>query len=113
MEEYLSEKEQWEQVKAWLRDNGLWIIAGIVVGARWLSAAGTGTRTTSIASAREASTKYTQMLWRPSERVTGRRRLCSSASSSATISSSPYVDQGKLMAARVYVDSGDLDKAAS
>src|SRR5262249_6408675 len=28
-------------------------------------------------------------------------------------SSSPYVDQGKLMAARVYVDSGDLDKAVT
>jgi predicted negative regulator of RcsB-dependent stress response len=28
-------------------------------------------------------------------------------------SSSPYVDQGKLMAARMHVDSGDLDKAVS
>jgi predicted negative regulator of RcsB-dependent stress response len=28
-------------------------------------------------------------------------------------SSSPYVDQAKLMAARVYVDGGDLDKAAA
>ena len=33
MEEYLSEREQWDQIKAWLRDNGLWIIAGVVVGA--------------------------------------------------------------------------------
>ena len=36
MEEYLSEKEQWEQVTRWLRENGLWIIAGIVVGAAGL-----------------------------------------------------------------------------
>ena len=33
MEEYLSEKEQWEQIKAWLWDNGLWILTGILVGA--------------------------------------------------------------------------------
>ena len=37
MEEYLSEKEQWEQVTRWLRENGLWIIAGIVVGAAGLA----------------------------------------------------------------------------
>ena len=37
MDDYLSEKEQWEAVKSWLRENGLWIIAGIALGAVGLS----------------------------------------------------------------------------
>src|SRR3569833_3412544 len=32
LEDYLSEKEQWEAVKTWFRENGLWIVAGVVVG---------------------------------------------------------------------------------
>ena len=35
MSEY-SEAEQWERAKAWLAPNGLWIIAGIAIGARGL-----------------------------------------------------------------------------
>jgi predicted negative regulator of RcsB-dependent stress response len=33
VESYLSEKEQWEAIKGWFRENGLWIVAGIAVGA--------------------------------------------------------------------------------
>ena len=32
VDEYLSEKEQAEQLKVWLRDNWLWLMAGIVLG---------------------------------------------------------------------------------
>ena len=109
MEEYLSEKEQWEQVKAWVRDNGLWIIAGIAVGAaalggwRWyqdhVDSVGT-----------QAGTKYTQVLeaFGRGDRTQGFVLL---GELERDYSASPYVDQGKLMAARMYVDSGDLDKA--
>ena len=33
MEDYLSEKEQWEVLKAWLRANGGWILGGIALAA--------------------------------------------------------------------------------
>ena len=33
MDDYLTEKEQWERVTRWLRENGLWILAGVAVGA--------------------------------------------------------------------------------
>ena len=33
MEEYLNEKEQWERVRAWLREQGPWIVAGVAVAA--------------------------------------------------------------------------------
>ena len=61
MEEYLSDKEQWEQVKAWVRENGLWIVAGIVVGAgalggwRWYQ-----DHTDAVGT--QASSKYAQIL---------------------------------------------------
>ena len=40
------------------------------------------------------------------------RRWCCSGSWSARHAGSPYVDQAQLLAARVYVDGGELDKAA-
>jgi predicted negative regulator of RcsB-dependent stress response len=111
VEEYLSEKEQWEQIKAWLRDNGLWIIAGIAVGAaalggwRWYQ-----DHVDSVGA--QASAKYTQVVdaFGRGDRTQGFVLL---GELERDYSSSPYVDQGKLMAARMYVDSGELDKAVS
>jgi predicted negative regulator of RcsB-dependent stress response len=109
VEEYLSEKEQWEQIKAWLRDNGLWIIAGIAVGAaglggwRWYQ-----DHVDSVGA--QANAKYTQVLeaFGRDDRTQGFVLL---GELERDYSSSPYVDQGRLMAARMYVDSGELDKA--
>jgi predicted negative regulator of RcsB-dependent stress response len=109
VESYLSEKEQWEAIKSWFRENGLWIVAGIAVGAlgiggwRWwdshLDQVG-----------REASGKYEQMLT-----ALGRgdrtEALVLLGDLEHNYSSSPYVDQGKLAAAGVYVNVNELDKA--
>jgi predicted negative regulator of RcsB-dependent stress response len=111
VEEYLSEKEQWEQIRAWLRDNGLWIIAGIAVGAaalggwRWYQ-----DHVDSVGA--QAGAKYTQVVdaFGHGDRTQGFVLL---GELERDYSSSPYVDQGKLMAARMYVDSGDLDKAVA
>ena len=109
MESYLSEKEQWEAIKGWFRENGLWIVAGIAVGAlgiggwRWwdshLDQVG-----------REASGKYEQML---AALGSGDRTeaLVLLGDLEHNYSSSPYVDQGKLAAAGVYVNVNELDKA--
>ena len=35
-----SEDEQWERAKEWLKGNGLWIIAGIAIGASAAAMAG-------------------------------------------------------------------------
>jgi predicted negative regulator of RcsB-dependent stress response len=109
VESYLSEKEQWEAIKGWFRENGLWIVAGIAVGAlgiggwRWwdshLDQVG-----------REASGKYEQMLM-----ALGRgdrtEALVLLGDLEHNYSSSPYVDQAKLAAAGVYVNVNELDKA--
>ena len=111
MEEYLSDKEQWEQVKAWIRANGLWILAGVAVGAgalggwRWyqdhVDAVGA-----------QASTKYGQVLqaFGRGDKTQGFLLI---GELERDHPASPYVDQGKLMAARVYVDAGELDKAVA
>jgi len=31
-EEFLTDDEQWEAVKRWIVENGLWVIAGVVLG---------------------------------------------------------------------------------
>jgi len=33
MDEYLTEQEQWELVKKWLRENTVWLLAGVVIAA--------------------------------------------------------------------------------
>jgi predicted negative regulator of RcsB-dependent stress response len=111
VEEYLSDKEQWERVKAWLRENGLWIIAGIAVGAaglggwRWyqdhVDAVGA-----------QASAKYGQVL-QAIERGDRTQAFVLLGELERDHAPSPYVDQGRLVVARVYVDTGELDKAVN
>ena len=30
VDDFYSEQEQWERVKLWLRENGLWLLAGVL-----------------------------------------------------------------------------------
>jgi predicted negative regulator of RcsB-dependent stress response len=108
--DYLSEKEQWEQIRLWVRDNGLWVVAGVavavaIIGAwRWwqahLDARGI-----------QAGALYTQMITalEHGDRSEAFVRLGELERDHA---SSPYADQGKLLAARVFVEEHELDKAA-
>lgn len=111
MDDYLSEKEQWEALKAWIRENGLWIIAGIAVGAallggwRWWQA-----HVDQVAM--EASAKYEQMA-QAFGKGDHTQALVLLGELERNYPSSPYVDQGRLAAARMYVDSSELDKAAN
>ena len=111
MEEYLSEREQWEQVKAWLRENGLWIIAGVLVAAavlggyRWYQ-----DHLDSLGS--QAGAKYTSVL----DAIANGDRTKAFiliGELERDYAGSPYVDQAKLMASRIYVESNELDKAAA
>jgi predicted negative regulator of RcsB-dependent stress response len=111
VEEYLSEKEQWEQIKAWLRENGLWIVAGVVVGAAALGGWHWYQDHVDDQGA-QASARYSQVVesFSKGDQTQGFVLL---GELERDYSSSPYVDQAKLMAAKVYVDSGDFDKAVT
>jgi predicted negative regulator of RcsB-dependent stress response len=110
VEDYLSEKEQWEWLKGWIRSNGLWIVAGIAVGVgilvgmRWWEA-----RTDRIAL--EAGAKYQQIL-EALDRSDKTRAQTLTTELERDFGSSPYVDQARLLAARVAVEGNDLPKAA-
>ena len=111
MDEYLSEKEQWEWLKGWVRSNGLWIIAGVAVGAgilfgmRWWEA-----RTDRIAL--EAGAKYQNIL-HALDSNDKTRAASLTTELERDYASSPYVDQAHLLAARLSVEAGELDKAAA
>jgi predicted negative regulator of RcsB-dependent stress response len=108
--EYLSDKEQWEQIRTWVRENGLWIVAGVALAAgglqgwRWwqghLDARGV-----------QASAAYARMIeaFEKGDRTQAFVRL---GELERDYPSSPYADQAKLVAARVYVEGNELDKAA-
>jgi predicted negative regulator of RcsB-dependent stress response len=109
VDDYLSEKEQWEALKIWIRENGLWILAGIAVGAlalggyRWWE---------SYVDSRgaAASAKYSQLA-QAFGRGDSTQGLVLLGELERDDASSPYVDQAKLLAAKWYVESGSLDKA--
>lgn len=110
MSEYLSEKEQWEQIKEWVRQNGLWVLGGLVLGAAILGGWNWWHGYLD-ARAVAAGAKYTQMI-QALERGDRGQGLARLGELERDYPHTPYADQGKLLAARVYVESNELDKAA-
>ena len=111
MDEYLTEKEQWERVTAWLRENGLWIVAGVIVGAAGIGGWQWWTAHVDKIDA-DASEKYEQLqadLGKGDQ--TGALILMSDLE--RDYGSTPYADQGHLALARSYVDGKEFDKAAA
>ena len=111
MDEFLSEKEKWEQLVAWGRENAPWIIAGLAVGAlavggwRWWQS-----RTEQ--QALDAAARYEQILT-AFDRNDQSRALTLIDELRREHPRSPYVDQSNLAAARVFVESSELDRAAA
>jgi len=110
VDDYFSDNEQWERIKQWLRENGLWIIAGLVIGGlviggwRWWQA-----RTDHLAL--QASALYEQVLeaFNAGDRAQGLSLIDELAREHA---GSPYVDQANLAAAREFVVANELPEAA-
>jgi predicted negative regulator of RcsB-dependent stress response len=106
----LSEREQWEALKRWLRENGPAILAGVAVAAlglagyRWWQARENN-------SALSAGATYIQM-----ENAFGQGNRTEAfillGILERTYPSSPYADQAKLASARAFVEDGELARAA-
>jgi predicted negative regulator of RcsB-dependent stress response len=109
LDEFLSEAEQWERAKGWLRSYAPWIVGGVVValgglaGWNWWQ-----DRQDRLGLA--ASAKYEQM----TEALT-KNDLAGAKVASADLErdypNSPYVDQAHMFDARIAVEAGDLGKA--
>jgi len=106
-----SEAEQWQRAKDWVRTNGLWIIAGIAIGAaaiggwRWyFEREG--------AQAEAASARYEEMIDAYS-RSDKTRVITISEDLTREYQWTPYAALGQLLAARVHVEANELDKAVA
>ena len=109
MDDYLSEDEQWERAKVWLRSYIPWIIAGVVValgglaGWNWWQ-----DRETHLGL--EASTQYEQMTDALQKNDVTRAKAIA-ANLERDHPGSPYVDQAHFFEARIAVEANDLAKA--
>jgi predicted negative regulator of RcsB-dependent stress response len=111
VDEYLTEKEKLDQLLGWLRVNLPWIVVGLAVGGlivggwRWWQA-----RTER--SGIEASQAYGQILdaFEHGDRTRGLDLVEQLRHSHPD---SPYVDQADLASARLLLETGQVDRAAS
>ena len=105
-----SEAEQMERAKGWLKTNGIWIIAGIAIGMgglggwRWY-------QEKREAQAETASARYEELVdaFTRNDKARGMTLL---EQLNREYGWTPYASLGTLIAARVQVESNELDKAA-
>ncbi|HNR22769.1 MAG TPA: tetratricopeptide repeat protein [Steroidobacteraceae bacterium] len=109
MDEFMSESEQWELVKRWVRENAIWVVGGVALGVAGL--AGWRIWQERIERlAHEASDRYEQALdaFARDDRTRGFTIVDELRRDQK---SSPYSDQADLLAARIHVDGREYDKA--
>ena len=111
MEDYLSEKEQWEWLRGQVKENAPAVIIAIAItaaaifGWRWWQAHQDAERVA-------ASGKYTQII-AALDHGDRTQAFTLMGELERTYAASPYADQARLLAARLYVDGNELDKANS
>ena len=109
MDDYLNEQEQWDMVRRWLRDNGIWLLAGVVLaaGGLWSWRAWQEHKETQLL---QASAQYQQLV-----EAFGKNDLGAvSALADQLAASHPgtgYADQSQLAAARLQVENNQLPAA--
>ncbi len=108
-EEYLTDDEQWEEIKRGIRENGLWVVAGIALGIAVLF----GWRyyqSHQNETALRAASQFTAMS--AALELNDRNKSRQVADSLIKdFPKSPYADQARLTIARLYVDDGQLPGA--
>jgi predicted negative regulator of RcsB-dependent stress response len=106
-----SESEQWERAKAWLKENGLWIITGCAIGLgglygyRWYEGR-------QVTQAQTASARYEEMV-DAFQRNDRPRAMTIVEELNRDYDWTPYASLSTLIAARVHVEQNELDKAAA
>ena len=111
VDEYLSEREQAEQLKNWLRENWIWLVAGVALtlggyfGFRWWESR-------EASRSIEAGERFAAML----DAIGGGKREEGQRIAdelTGQYADTPYADQATLVLARIEVDSGNLASAGT
>lgn len=111
MDDYLSEKEQIQKIKQWLRENGPFIVAGLVLGIAGL-AGWNYWNSYKMTRAENAGAAYQAVVVAVDGKDAGEAaaRLDELV---ADYDSTPYANQGRLMLARLHVEQEQYDEAAA
>jgi predicted negative regulator of RcsB-dependent stress response len=108
-EEYLTDDEQLEAVKHFLKDNGAWIIGGVLVGAGlFFGMRFYQDRVSNDALAASSAFSAAANALESNDRAKSRQLADAIIKDHAR---SPYADQARLILARLAVDDGKLDAA--
>lgn len=111
VDEYLDEKEQAELLMQWFKENWLWLVTGVALGLGGLYG-WQGWNAYLDGKSQEAGQRFGAML----EALEKNDRAASeqiAAEIASKYGSTPYADQTELVLARVNIEAGELDKAAS
>jgi predicted negative regulator of RcsB-dependent stress response len=111
IDDFYNEDEQWQRVKRWLRENGPWMVAGVVIGLgalygwRWWEARAQD-------QAIAASDAYQAVIVRL-EGNDFAAAIEAADALRAEHSDSAYAQQADLLAARIEVDRGNFGEAST
>ncbi|MDE2220725.1 MAG: tetratricopeptide repeat protein, partial [Gammaproteobacteria bacterium] len=109
MDEYMNEQEQWEFVRTWVRQNGLWVVAGVALAAAglWGWKAWQSHREAGLLA---ASSQYEQLVaaFGKNDRQTV---LTLADKLAAEHARTGYADEAQLAAARMEVENNELAAA--
>jgi len=110
VDEFLTDQQQADQVKGWIRGNGTFLVAGVVLGLGGLFGWNQWNHYQE-RKAEEASVIYETFLQAVrTKRLEGAEEGMTTLA--AGFSASPYADQARLAMARLYLEQGKADKAA-
>ncbi len=110
MDELLSEKEQVEKLRHWWKENGPFVIGGLVLGVLALSGWNYW-QAWKIERAEAAKATYDKLVIAV-DNADAETSAAQLAVMENDYSGTPYLDQGRLMMARLHVEAGRLDEAA-
>lgn len=111
MDELLSEKEQVEKLRRWWRENGPFVIGGLLLGVLALSGWNYW-QSWKVERAEAGRTAY-ETLVAAVDIGDADGAAAQLALLAEDYAGTPYLDQGRLMMARLHVEAGRLDEAAA